>query len=63
MSKVFLACLVDKGLKDQLARVAERNERSISGEVRLALKAHLRDTLSKMENQDGKGKRQPLRDN
>ena len=35
MSKVFLACLVERDLKDRLARVAKRNERSVSGEVRL----------------------------
>lgn len=62
MSKVFLACLVEKDLKDELAKLAERNERSVSGEVRVALKAHLGHTLSKMEHKDEDGERQPLLD-
>ena len=38
-----LTVLLAPSMREQLAELAQRNERSIGGEVRLALRAHLSD--------------------
>jgi hypothetical protein len=39
----FIACLVPPAVRAELERSARANERTLSGEIRLALKQHLED--------------------
>jgi hypothetical protein len=39
----FIACLVPPAVRAELERAAAANERSLSGEIRIALKEHLED--------------------
>jgi len=39
---VFLAAVVPLSLREQVIDLAQRHDRSISGEVRVALRAHVR---------------------
>jgi hypothetical protein len=39
----FIACLVPPAVRAELERAAAANERSLSGEIRLALREHLED--------------------
>jgi hypothetical protein len=38
---VMLSATVEKDLADQLRRLAKKNERSVSAEVRIALRSHV----------------------
>ena len=46
-AKVFLGVHVRKSVRDELSRLAALNERTLAGELRVALAKHLRDERAK----------------
>lgn len=48
-----LSALVPLRLRNDLVRTAHANDRSISAELRCALKAHLDDTVASTDNPEG----------